>query len=357
MPVHDDRLLFEYLTLEGAQAGLSWATILRKRPYYRQAFAGFDPAAVARFTAKREAKLLADPGIVRNRLKVASTISNAKAVLAVQDEFGSLDAYLWQLRRRRAAPQPLAVDARGAGPDAGVRRDEQGAPAPRLPIRRLDDLLRVHAGRRHGQRPHDHVLPTPVTTPSQLHSCAREPRRPSRPDRLAAADAADFGPGVVERAGRAGARARPAPRPAGLRSGHRAGRLRRSPSRTSSRQRRPGDAVHDFSENPDGDMGAAGAAVATAAASTASSPSAAAARSTAPRASTSSWPTAATIADFRGYGKRPRPDAADDRHPDHGRHRQRRAVVRRASPTPAPTSRWPAAIPARPSASRCSTRS
>ena len=95
VPVHDDRLLFEYLTLEGAQAGLSWATILRKRPYYRQAFAGFDPAAVARFTAKREAKLLTDPGIVRNRLKVASTIANAKAVLAVQDEFGSLDAYLW----------------------------------------------------------------------------------------------------------------------------------------------------------------------------------------------------------------------------------------------------------------------
>jgi DNA-3-methyladenine glycosylase I len=96
VPVHDDRLLFEYLTLEGAQAGLSWATILRKRPYYRQAFAGFDPAAVAGFTAKREAKLLADPGIVRNRLKVASTISNAKAVLAVQDEAGSLDAWLWQ---------------------------------------------------------------------------------------------------------------------------------------------------------------------------------------------------------------------------------------------------------------------
>jgi DNA-3-methyladenine glycosylase I len=96
VPVHDDRTLFEFLTLEGAQAGLSWATILRKRPYYRQAFAEFDPAAVARFTAKREAKLLENPGIVRNRLKVASTIANAKAVLAVQDEFGSLDAFLWQ---------------------------------------------------------------------------------------------------------------------------------------------------------------------------------------------------------------------------------------------------------------------
>jgi DNA-3-methyladenine glycosylase I len=96
VPVHDDRLLFEFLVLEGAQAGLSWATILRKRPYYRQAFAGFDPAAVARFTAKRVERLLADPGIVRNRLKVASAVSNAQAVLAVQEEFGSLDRYLWQ---------------------------------------------------------------------------------------------------------------------------------------------------------------------------------------------------------------------------------------------------------------------
>jgi DNA-3-methyladenine glycosylase I len=96
VPVHDDRLLFEYLTLEGAQAGLSWATILRKRPYYRQAFVGFDPAAVARFTAKRQEKLLADPGIVRNRLKVASTVDNARAVLAVREELGSLDRFLWQ---------------------------------------------------------------------------------------------------------------------------------------------------------------------------------------------------------------------------------------------------------------------
>jgi len=91
VPVHDDRVLFEYLTLEGAQAGLSWATILRKRPYYRQAFAGFDPAAVARFTAKREAKLLADPGIVRNRLKVESTVNNALRVL----ELDSLSDYVW----------------------------------------------------------------------------------------------------------------------------------------------------------------------------------------------------------------------------------------------------------------------
>ena len=96
VPVHDDRRLFEFLILEGAQAGLSWSTILNKRAAYRKAFQEFDPAAVARFTPARIEKLLADPGIVRNRLKVTSAVSNAKATLAVQKEFGSLDAYLWQ---------------------------------------------------------------------------------------------------------------------------------------------------------------------------------------------------------------------------------------------------------------------
>jgi DNA-3-methyladenine glycosylase I len=94
-PSHDDRHLFEMLTLEGAQAGLSWSTILRKREGYRRAFAGFDPAAVARFTAKDVERLLADPGIVRNRLKVESTVNNAARVLEVQEAEGSLDAYLW----------------------------------------------------------------------------------------------------------------------------------------------------------------------------------------------------------------------------------------------------------------------
>lgn len=95
VPVHDDRRLFEMLTLEGAQAGLSWSTILRKREGYRRAFAGFDPAKVARFDARKVERLLADPSIVRNRLKVASTVANAEAVRAVQHELGSLDAYLW----------------------------------------------------------------------------------------------------------------------------------------------------------------------------------------------------------------------------------------------------------------------
>ena len=95
-PVHDDRVLFEFLILEGAQAGLSWSTILGKRANYRRAFAGFDPAKVARFSAAKVAKLLADPGIVRNRLKVAGAVRNAKAFLAVQREFGSFDAYVWR---------------------------------------------------------------------------------------------------------------------------------------------------------------------------------------------------------------------------------------------------------------------
>ncbi len=95
VPSHDDRHLFEMLVLEGAQAGLSWATILRKREGYRRAFAGFDPGSVARFGQRDVQRLLEDPGIVRNRLKVESAVNNAARVLEVQDEFGSLDAYLW----------------------------------------------------------------------------------------------------------------------------------------------------------------------------------------------------------------------------------------------------------------------
>jgi DNA-3-methyladenine glycosylase I len=96
-PQHDDRALFELLTLEGAQAGLSWTTILRKREGYRKAFAGFDPAKIARFTPSRIDRLLLDPGIVRNRMKVESTVANARAVLDVQREHGTLDAFLWGL--------------------------------------------------------------------------------------------------------------------------------------------------------------------------------------------------------------------------------------------------------------------
>lgn len=96
VPVHDDRKQFEFLTLESAQAGLSWATVLRKRENYRRAFAEFDPEKVARFTAKRIEKLLADPGIIRNRLKVTAAVTNARCYLTLQEEFGSFDKYIWQ---------------------------------------------------------------------------------------------------------------------------------------------------------------------------------------------------------------------------------------------------------------------
>jgi len=96
VPVHDDRRLFEFLILEGAQAGLSWDTILAKRARYWQVFAGFDPEKVARFDGKKVRALLADPGIIRNKLKIAAAISNARAFLKVQEEFGSFDAYLWR---------------------------------------------------------------------------------------------------------------------------------------------------------------------------------------------------------------------------------------------------------------------
>ena len=95
VPVHDDPRLFEMLTLEGAQAGLSWSTILNKREGYRRVFAGFDPRAVARYGSRKIEQLLADPSIVRNRAKVESTVANARAVLTAQEELGSLDAYLW----------------------------------------------------------------------------------------------------------------------------------------------------------------------------------------------------------------------------------------------------------------------
>ena len=96
VPVHDDRLWFEFLTLEGAQAGLSWDTILQKRARYRELFAGFDPAKVARYDSRKVQALMRDPGIVRNRLKIRSTIANAHAFLRVRQEHGSFDAYIWK---------------------------------------------------------------------------------------------------------------------------------------------------------------------------------------------------------------------------------------------------------------------
>ena len=122
VPAHDDRLLFEFLVLEGAQAGLSWITILRKREAYRKALSGFDPRKVARYNEKKVAALLTNEGIVRNRAKIESAIKNAKAFLDVQEEFGSFDAYQWRfvegrpLQNRRRATKD--IPARTAESDA-----------------------------------------------------------------------------------------------------------------------------------------------------------------------------------------------------------------------------------------------
>ncbi len=122
VPVHDDRTLFEFLILEGAQAGLSWTTILNKRENYRKAFAWFDPQRVARFDRRKIRALLRDPGIVRNELKIISAIANAKAFLRVRKEFGSFDAYIWQFvggaPRVNAFTEMKQVPAKSAESDA-----------------------------------------------------------------------------------------------------------------------------------------------------------------------------------------------------------------------------------------------
>jgi DNA-3-methyladenine glycosylase I len=128
VPLHDDRALFEFLVLEGAQAGLSWSTILNKRDNYRRLFDGFDPLRVARYTPKRVERLLQDAGIVRNRLKVESAVTNARALIAVQKEFGSFDAYVWRFvggsPRQNAWRTIRQVPARTAESDA-LSRDLQ----------------------------------------------------------------------------------------------------------------------------------------------------------------------------------------------------------------------------------------
>jgi DNA-3-methyladenine glycosylase I len=122
VPLHDDRALFELLILEGAQAGLSWSTILAKRENYRRAFDGFDAEKISRYGARKVAALMADAGIVRNRLKIAATIANARAFLAVQKEFGSFDRYLWSF----VGGRPI-VNQRRAMSDVPARSGESDA--------------------------------------------------------------------------------------------------------------------------------------------------------------------------------------------------------------------------------------
>ena len=159
MPEHDDRALFELLTLEGAQAGLSWSTILRKRDAYREAFANFDVARVARFTPARVEKAAGNAGIVRNRLKIESTITNARALSACR-EGGRIvrpvrvairrREHLWSTTRQRTAKfrrEHTESDALSARPQEA-----------RVPLCRIDDLLRLHAGGRNGERSHRRLL-------------------------------------------------------------------------------------------------------------------------------------------------------------------------------------------------------
>lgn len=130
VPVHDDRVFFEFLTLEGAQAGLSWSTILKKREGYREAFAGFDPVAVARFSEKDIERLVTNPAIVRHRQKIASVVGNARAFTRVQEEHGSFDAWVWQFtggaprvnRRRGLADIPARTTESDALSKALMRR-------------------------------------------------------------------------------------------------------------------------------------------------------------------------------------------------------------------------------------------
>ena len=158
-PVHDDRLLFEMLILEGAQAGLSWSTILHKRANYQRAFAQFDPKKVARFDAARKAKLLLDPGIVRNRLKIDSTVTNAQAFLEVQREFGSFDKYLWSFVNGRPVINARRRGQRCSGPHRAERPDFQRPQETWLPLRRHHNSLRLSAGGGRRERPFARLLP------------------------------------------------------------------------------------------------------------------------------------------------------------------------------------------------------
>src|SRR5262249_1147677 len=159
VPSHDDRHLFEMLVLEGAQAGLSWATILKKRAAYVRAYDRFDPRKVARYGAADRRRLLADAGIVRNRAKVDASIGNARAFLSVQDEFGSVAKVGWGFVGGGRDGERPKVAAGYPAADARVRRVLRRAQAARLQVRGLDDHVRVHAGGGHGERPPGRLLP------------------------------------------------------------------------------------------------------------------------------------------------------------------------------------------------------
>ncbi len=151
LPLHDDQELFEFLILEGMQAGLSWITILRKRDNFRTAFDGFDPQVVARYDEAKFEELMANPGIIRNRRKIESAKQNALAFLEVQDEFGSFDAYMWQFVGGKAIGEFLENDERDSSEDRAVGSHEQRFEKTRLQLCWSNNLLCAYAGHRDGQ--------------------------------------------------------------------------------------------------------------------------------------------------------------------------------------------------------------
>ncbi len=158
VPLHDDRGLFELFILEGAQAGLSWITILKKRAAYRRAFDRFDPRKVARYDEAKIAALLANDGIVRNRLKIRAAVQNARAFLAVQKEFGELRSIHLAVHWRCFDSESLAANGSVAEPYRTVGWDQQGSCEARVQVCRFYDLLRLHAGYRHGERSPGNLL-------------------------------------------------------------------------------------------------------------------------------------------------------------------------------------------------------
>ena len=151
VPVHDDRRWFEKIVLDGAQAGLSWLTILRKREGYRRAFREFDPSIVARFSERDITRLLKDPGIVRNRAKIRSAIGNARAFLAIQDEHGTFDRYIWGYCDGRPLQGTARERERPACADPAVGSRVGRPEEARVHLRGIDHRVRVHAGGRPGE--------------------------------------------------------------------------------------------------------------------------------------------------------------------------------------------------------------
>ena len=161
VPVHDDRKHFEFLILEGAQAGLSWLTILKKREGYRKAFSNFDPKKVAAYDAVRIEKLMLNPGIIRNRLKIKAAVGNAKCFLAIQKEFGSFDIYCWsfvggkpKVNRWKKQSQLPALTKESDAFSKDLKKT-------RIPLRWIHHHLCAYAGGRHGERPPCHLPPPP----------------------------------------------------------------------------------------------------------------------------------------------------------------------------------------------------